>query len=42
MLQEGDSLPELETISENLQHLKNVGFEIVECRDLIELSEIPW
>jgi len=41
-MQEGDSIPQLETITENLQHMKNVGFEIVEWRDLIELSEIPW
>lgn len=41
-LQEGDSLPELETIEANLQHMKNVGFEIVECTDLVELSELPW
>ena len=40
--QEGDSLPELETIADNLQHIKNVGFEIVEYKDLVELSEIPW
>ena len=41
-LQEGDSLPELETIEANLQHMKNVGFEIVECTDLVEQSELPW
>ena len=41
-MQEGAGLAELETIRENLQHMKNVGFEIVEWRDLVELSEIAW
>jgi len=42
ILQEGGSIPELETITANLQHIKNVGFDILEYKDLVEISETPW
>lgn len=38
----GDGIPNLRTIDETLKALKSVGFEIIETKDLVYESEIPW
>eukprot|EP01147_Barroeca_monosierra_P005969 gene5969-7329_t len=41
-IEEGDGLPSLDTTSDALIALKNVGFEIIESRDCAEDSPVPW
>eukprot|EP01147_Barroeca_monosierra_P006918 gene6918-9552_t len=41
-IEEGDALPNLDSIAEVLEALKRVGFEIVEYEDRAVTSPVPW
>jgi hypothetical protein len=40
--QEGDGIPDLATTKHVVEVLKEVGFKIIDVRDLAPESEIPW
>ena len=41
-IQEGDGIPDLSTTAHVLEVLKQVGFEILDARDLVDDGEVPW
>ena len=40
--QEGDGIPDLHTTAHVVEVLKQVGFEVIDARDLVDEGEVPW
>ena len=42
IFQEGNALPDIQSIPDNVATLRAVGFEVLEEEDLSLTSEVPW